>query len=177
MALRLLSLLCLTVVAAPFSQGQAPQSVYTELSGRRCRTLKADNSGDGSWLGECAGLAGYKLQLEEGDLRQNMIVVTPRGKRHSLNLWSVVGSGFSSVGKQAEWRLRKQGGASVPVALIVRYNVSVDPVNSTKTKSFLAVSKITPTEICVTHKIEPGNNANEEARKAADSAASAPCLK
>ena len=43
--------------------------------------------------------------------------------------------------------------------------------------SYLAVTKITPTEICVTDKILSGANANEDARRAADTAATKPCLK
>jgi hypothetical protein len=39
------------------------------------------------------------------------------------------------------------------------------------------VSKITATEICVTDKILPGPKANEDARRAADTAATKPCLK
>jgi len=43
--------------------------------------------------------------------------------------------------------------------------------------SYLAVVKVTPEKICVTHKIPPGENANENARQAADTAQTAPCLK
>jgi hypothetical protein len=43
--------------------------------------------------------------------------------------------------------------------------------------SYLAVAKITATEICVTERISPGPKANEYARRAADAATSKPCLK
>jgi hypothetical protein len=43
--------------------------------------------------------------------------------------------------------------------------------------SYLAFAKITSNEICVTDKISPGPKANEDARRAADAAASKPCLK
>ena len=69
-----------------------------------------------------------------------------------------------------------QKGKRAPVALIIRYNASEDPEQPNKLSSYLAVSKITPTEICVTDKISPGPKANDDARRAADSAATKPCL-
>jgi hypothetical protein len=120
-------------------------------------------------------VAGYKLQLEEGDLRQNIQVITPAGKKHSLELWSVVGSSFSSLGEKAEWRITRAGARVTPIALIVRYNVA-DPENSSKSMSWLAVAKITAAKICVTDKIAPKADANVAARAAADSAATRPCL-
>jgi hypothetical protein len=121
----------------------------------------------------CRGAAGYTLVVTEGDLRQNITVVTPKGMKHSLDLWEVVSGGFSYVGPRAEWRLAKQK----PVALIFRYNASEDAENPDKKSSYLVVTKITSTEICVTDKISPGANANDEARRAADTAATRPCLK
>jgi hypothetical protein len=163
------------LACAADASAQTVQSVYTDLSAKNCRTLKSNASEGEYYEGEGPGVAGYKLILEEGDLRQNVAVVTPRGEKHSLDLWTVVGSSFSTVGAKAEWRMRRQGDKSVPTALIVRYNLS-DPENSSKTTSYLVVSKITPDEICATQTIPPGANANAEARKAADDAASKACL-
>jgi hypothetical protein len=81
------------------------------------------------------------------------------------------------VGPKAEWRLVTQNRKLVPVALIVRYNASEDPESPNKITSYLAVAKITQIEICVTDKISPGPNANEDARRAADAASTKPCLK
>jgi hypothetical protein len=106
-------------------------------------------------------------------LRQNLVVITPKGEEHSLELWSVVSSGFSTVGPKVEWRLAK----ATPVALIIRYNASEDAESPNKLTSYLAVAKITATEICVTDKISSGPKANEDARRAADAATSKPCLK
>ncbi len=167
----ILALACAASVAA-----QSNQSIYTSLNTKNCRTLESDTSGAGYYRGQCPGAAGYKLLVEEGDLRQNVTVVAPGGRKHSLDLWSVVGSSFSFVGGKAEWRMRGSGRGAVPVALIIRYTVS-DPEDSSKQTSYLSVSKITRAQICVTHKIPPGARANEEARKAADSAADKPCLK
>jgi hypothetical protein len=165
----------ITLACAATAAAQTNQSIYTNLDGRQCRTLKSDTSGAGYYLGQCPGVAGYKLLVEEGDIRQNITVITPRGQKRSLELWNVVGSSFSFVGKKAEWRVQRRGGKLVPVALIVRYNLS-NPEGSGNGTSYLTVSKITTSKICVTHKISLSANANEEARRAADSAANQPCL-
>ena len=168
----------LTVLASwQAGQAQPNQSVYTSLDAKQCRTLKSDASEAGDYLGRCKGIDGYSLLLAEGDLRQNLTVVTPSGTKHSLELWNVISGGFSSLGPKAEWRVSTQGKTVVPVALIVRFNASEDPENSKKITSYLAVTKITNSEICVTHKIGPGAQANEEARRAADDAVDKPCLK
>ena len=156
---------------------QSNQSVYTSLGVKQCRTIKSAEAGDDGYEGRCRGVAGYTLLLSEGDLRQNITVITPKGAKHSLELWDVISGGFSSVGPKAEWRMAMQNGKLSPVALIVRYNANEDVDAPNKQNSYLAVSKITPTEICVTDKILPGPNANEDARRAADTAATKPCLK
>jgi len=166
--------LCL-LAAATCASAQSNQSVYTSLSTKSCRTIRSTSNGGGSYVGICPGVAGYKLQSEEGDLRQNIQVITPSGKKHSLELWNVIGSGFSMLGEKAEWRVKRQNGKTIPVALIVRYNVA-NPEDSTKGSSYLAVAKITAAKICVTDKIAPGANANVAARLAADNAGMKPCL-
>lgn len=176
---RLLWIPALLLVLSSLETGAAQpnRSVYTSLDAKQCRTLKNDTSETGDYLGQCKGISGYSLLLAEGDLRQNLTVVTPSGSKHSLELWSVISGGFSSLGSNAEWRVNKQGNKLVPVALIVRFNASEDPENSNKITSYLAVTKITNSQICVTHKIGPGPQANDNARRAADAAADKPCLK
>ncbi len=165
---------CILVCAVGVS-AQTNRSIYTNLGEKSCRTLKAESSEAGWYVGLCGGVGGYKLQVEEGDLRQNIQVITPAGQKHSLDLWTVVGSNFSSLGEKAEWRVRTQRGKVVPVALIVRYNLS-SPEDSTKLTSYLAVAKITASKTCVTDKIAPGADANVAARAAADKSADKPCL-
>ena len=178
--LALKSLLCVTatLLCALTASAQSNRSVYTPIGEKQCREIKAPKSEpDDGFEARCRGVAGYSLIVSEGDLRQNIVVVTPKGEEHSLELWSVVSSGFSTVGPKAEWRLAVQGRKLVPVALIIRYNASEDATAPNKLMSYLAVAKITPTEICVTEKISPGPKANEEARRTADAASTKPCLK
>jgi len=163
--------------SAVVSMAQTNSSVYTPLAEKQCKTIKPVNPQTGDYEGRCRGVAGYSLLVTEGDLRQNVTVITPQGAKHSLELWDVISGGFSSVGPKAEWRMAKQNGKLAPVALIIRYNANDDPESPNKQSSYLAVTKITATEICVTDKIMPGPKANEEARSAADTAAGKPCLK
>jgi hypothetical protein len=172
-------LLCLIAILScgATALAQSNRSVYTPLGDKDCRKIKSAEAGDDGYEGRCPGTAGYSLLLSEGDLRQNITIITPKGTQQSLDLWSVVSGGFSSVGPKAEWRLASQNGKLVPVALILRYNASEDPESPNKITSYLAVAKITLTTICVTDKISPGPKANEDARRAADAASTKPCLK
>ena len=171
---------CVTFAVALFvfsatAAAQSNRSIYTSIGDKQCRTIKSHEAGDEGFEARCRGTAGYNLLLSEGDLRQNIVVITPQGKEHSLELWSVVSSGFSSVGPKAEWRIATQ--TKKPVALILRYNANEDATQPNKLLSYLVVTKITSTEICVTDKISPSPTANEDARRAADAASTKSCLK
>ncbi|HYJ45683.1 MAG TPA: hypothetical protein VEV81_03645 [Pyrinomonadaceae bacterium] len=146
-------------------------SVYSSLSG--CKLVRQERD---SSISACKGFGGYNLRLEYDDARESITVISPNGRKHPLELWNVISNGFSSVGKRAEWRVTRRNGRLVPVALIVRFDASTNPEDSTKVTSYLAVAKITPGQICVTDKIGPGPTANADARRAADTAADKPCL-
>src|SRR4030095_4878811 len=168
--------LTLVAVLTSVAHAQNIQSSYTPLSSSACRTLEVDKQ-TGASTQRCPGLAGYKLLVHDDDSRQSIAVVNPAGREHELNFWDVITPAFSSVGEKAEWRITRANGKPSPMALIVRVNASEDPENPKRTTSYLAVSKITAGEICVTHKIKGSGTANEEARRAADSNSNAPCLK
>jgi len=95
------------------------RSVYTSTKTNACRTIESTSAGAGSYIGECAGVGGYKVQLLEGDIRQTLNIITPSRKKFELNFWGFYG-GFSSIGEKIEWRTK--GG--VPIALIARFNVA-----------------------------------------------------
>lgn len=149
-------------------------SVYTKLSGATCKALES-NEAEGSAKGRCKGTAGYQLDWMEGDIRQSLNVIDPQGQEFPLELWTTVSSNFSSLGDKAEWRVQKAGKKITPLALIVRYNVSEDPEKPEKTTSYLVISKITPTEVCVTDVIKPAKDANQQARILADTANTKAC--
>lgn len=150
----------------------AISSVYTSLAEADCRVLEVDEE-SGSSTSRCPGVAGHVLDVHDGDARVSIDIITPGGKEHPLNYWSVITQAFSSPGPRAEWRMR--GGR--PIALIVRVNASETTDEGTMRRvSYLAVAKITPAAICVTDRILPAPNANEAARQAADQSASRPCM-
>ena len=169
-----LTILILTVGA--FAQKSKIESVYTSLDEKTCKTLESETGGTGWYRGECKGVGGYKLQLTEGDLRQSVDVIAPNKSKYELDFTGHVSGGFSSVGAQAEWRVSRGKGKKVyPIALIVRFNASENPEDSSIITSYLVVTKITKNQICITNIVKPGAKANEEARKFADSSATKPC--
>lgn len=181
MSLRALSLaVCAAAVAsAVASAAAAPagkfESVYTDLSPGRCKTVKVERETAAS-VQSCAGVAGHSLLVEDDDARQSVTVITPDGKRHPLHFWQVVTTAFSTVGEKAEWRVERRGQKTQPVALIVRVYANENPEAPDERTSYLAVAKITAEKVCVTGKIKGGATANEEARRAADASADKPCL-
>ncbi len=152
------------------SEKSAP--VYTDLTEKGCKTTKKNEEEE--WMTQiCEGVGGYKLEVFEGDLRSSINVIAPGGKKSELDFQQVSGA-FSTLGEKAEWRVEKKDGRDVPTALIVRFNASKGDDN-TKTDSFLIVSKISPEISCITDVVKPIANANEEARKLAENAATKPC--
>ena len=166
----------LAIALAWQSAPGALRSVYTSLGGRDCKTISTHEEGAQSTQ-RCAGVGGYGLLVDDFDSRMSVTVVAPGGKRYDLKYGQVITTGFSAVGEKAEWRVRRQGRRVVPVALIVRLNATEDGAHPEKTTSYLTVAKDTPGQVCVTDKIAPGADANEQARRAADTAASRPCIK
>lgn len=163
--------LSMTLLAIAFAAAAVAQnkSVYTSTRSSACKTIRSNPDEAGSYEGECTGVGGYKVRLLEGDLRQSINILTPAKKTFELDFWRFH-SQFSSIGEKIEWRTK----AGVPVALVARYHVA-NAEDSSKTISYLMVSKISKTESCVTDVVEPMTKQNEEARKLADLASTKPC--
>ncbi len=151
------------------------ESVYTSLDTKDCKTLEESTEGSGYYKARCSGTGGYQLDLEEGDIRQTLNVISPDGQEFPLELESTVSGGFSGLDLKAEWRVKKEGGKNMPVALIVRFNVS-NPEKPEKSTSYLVVSKITDSDVCVTDVVKPSSDANQQARNLADVAADKACI-
>lgn len=168
-----LLLICVVVASAATAAAQSIRSIYTDVSGKRCKTLERDDAAAGYLLEECQGIAGYKLQVASQDDRQGITVIKPGGSKHELNFGQIGGGGFSGLGSKVEWRVKRQRGKLVPIAFIVRFDVNVG--GTEKATSYLTVTKITPQKICLIDTVEPGPRANEKARQLADSSANKPC--
>jgi hypothetical protein len=158
----------LALILFGVASAQRPQSVYTGLSEKACKTIESNPDEGGSYRGECPGVGGYKLELLEGDLRQSINVIAPSGAKYELDLWTNVSGAFSSLGVRAEWRVRQTGKKQTPVALIVRFNASENPEKPEQNTSYLVVAKITGGAVCVTDVIKPSGNQNKLARARAD---------
>ena len=165
--LRALFARCAVLFILPLPLAAQSVSVYSPLSGKSCAPVKEDKE-SGSTLESCPGPAGFKTLVAYDDQRMSITLVTPGGgAEQPLDLWTIVTRSFSSLGKQAEWRMAR---ADSPVALIVRVNASAEK------KSYLAVAKVAAEKSCVVEVIAPAQDANRRARASADHAASKACL-
>jgi hypothetical protein len=164
------ALLSLLASISAFAQNK---SVYTDLRAEKCKTSEQSSIEDG-YVGICGGVAGFALEISEGDLRQNIQVISPTKKKFDLGLWTLY-SGFSSLGEKAEWRMQGALPTAVPVALIVRFKVA-DAEVADKITSYLIVTKISKASACVVDVVLPSKTQNADAQKVADKAATMACL-
>lgn len=146
------------------------KSIYTSLDTKFCKTIEQTSEDAGWYRGECRGVGKYKLEVTEGDLRQSIGLIMPSKEVIPLN-FNNVSSAFSSVAEKAEWRVK----GTTPIALIVRFNASENPDDTSKTTSYLIVSKITAKEACIVDVIKPSKSQNVMARQSADNASTKPC--
>ena len=163
----------LLIFAAAVSTAVCAQnkSVYSSLAADECRTVDVDKGMPGNYSGRCSGVGGFDLEVYLDDERNSVGVVLPSQKSIGLDFWSFFGN-FSALGEKAEWRLK----GKKPVALIVRLNVFDQGDNKPPT-SYLIISKISPTNACVTDIVKPSQNQNARAQSLADKAPTKPCRK
>ena len=170
-----LLLILLSLQLTPGVRADPPcVSSYTPLSETSCRTIDIDETGI-STRQQCPGFGNYGVIVIETDLRQS-ITLTRGTREYPLAFWRTVSPAWSTLGNLAEWR-HTHSDPGNPVAMIVRLNVSENPANPDVMTSWLVVSKISETGICVVGKIPPakGREQNRLAREMADNAASLPC--
>jgi hypothetical protein len=164
----------MVILAAMFQANVQAQlkSVYTDI-GKSCKTVERSEL---DVVRRCPGVGGYVLLAGYYDERFDVTVVSPSKKEFPQDYKGLFQNSFSDqASSKAEWRVKTIRGKSVPVALIVRVGVQQDAMVGKET-GFLAVSKISGRQICVTDKIAPGPNQNDLARKAADASADKPCM-
>lgn len=171
--MRALAALCILVTTTS-GAASTYDSVYTDIQEHRCKLLSVQVEGANS-VQSCPGVGGYRLLVVNSDSRMSVTVIDPTGHKMPLDFWTVVTKGFSSLGPRAEWRIARVGKSVVPVALIVRVNVSGETVTVTAT-SYLVVTKISGEQSCVVARIPSAATSNADARKAADAAAAMSCL-
>jgi hypothetical protein len=154
-------------VAGSSSSASAARQIagrYTSLDPAKCRLLELNEEEGGYSRHLCPGVGGYKLETSESDLRQDIVVIAPRGRPSALQLSTLVANGaFNSLGNTAEWR----GSQKRPAALIVRLSVSSGEHPERPPTSNLVVVRLAPRP-CVTAIVPPGAGQNERARRLAD---------
>ncbi len=162
---------------APAS-GQAPGAagaggVTTSIDPAKCDLITRLTEEAGYSRHRCFGVAGYRVEVVESDLRQNLELIRPDGTTTSLNLPSLVaGGGFSSLSETAEWR---GPDPRRPRTLTVRYGVNEDPDPAVAPRSYLVVIRLA-SPACVVARIAPGPRQSEEARAVADGARLPECI-
>lgn len=110
------AILLAALLSVPLTSGAAT-SAYSDLYGSHCKTIER---GHGTRTRRCEGVAGYRLLVHEVEATTSLDIVSPRGEVWPLDYWEVVTPGLARVGRKAEWRMERRGGALVPVALLVR---------------------------------------------------------
>lgn len=137
-----------------FAQNAKLTSIYTNLSGKNCRSLKTDAE-TGSSVQKCSGAGNYSLLVLDDDNRMSLTLLSPDGKEHPLDLWTIVTKSFSTLGEKAEWRVVRKNEKVTTVALIVRVNANIQETpDKPQKKSYLVVTKITAEKVCVTDRID-----------------------
>jgi hypothetical protein len=165
--MRAIAAAVLLCTATPALAGNS--SAYTTYDLKACKVVeKSTGEGDASDVWQCKGykgLADTNFLYFEGDLRGFMpIGRNPRNHCAATQTFS----GFNSAGNTVEWRLKN----GKPIAAIVRWTVSYDPEDSSKTKSWLVVTKLEKAESCHMAFVEGAYpKANEKARAIADAKA------
>lgn len=101
----------------------AATSLYSDLYGVHCKTVERSA---GTRTRRCEGVAGFRLLVHEVEATTSVDILTPRGAVWPLDYWDVVTPGLARVGRKAEWRMERRGGALVPVALLVRLDTTPD---------------------------------------------------
>lgn len=162
--------------AAP-SKAAEIQSVYTELSGESCKKVPDKTDPNETPYLLCPGVAGYTLIVRRVDAGRKSIDVVDAGSRaHPLNYQEVVTRHMFTLDDKAEWRVAMKDGKQIPIALMVPVRAREDNKNPEKvTRSYVAVAKIAPNEVCVTDRVPEGTKSDAELRSAADSAQERPC--
>lgn len=150
-------------------------TITTDLHGKACKILSFDRE-TGAATRQCTGVAGYTLLVHDEDGRTSIDVVPPARRNLPLNFWDVVSSGYSSVGRKAEWHMVKRHGKLVPVGLVVRVDTVDTAMDRYQRGSLTTVTRIGDDAACVVFKT---NAASKQASRKARAAAldpRAPCL-
>jgi hypothetical protein len=164
------------LIAVVFTPARAEiYSAYTTVDPQTdCSTFDAPGPEEegGDWGNSlCNGWGGYPVTWNYGDARESVYFGYTKPNTQNLPFQSF--SGFNSAGQKIEWRINKETTKQRPIATILRWKVSIDPADSSKTNEVLVVSKVglleAPQGCVVGYVLATGDpQANEKARGLAD---------
>jgi hypothetical protein len=160
-----------------------PVSTYTSTAEQDCRSERARRkpAPEDGGTRVCPGTHGFVVVVAENDLRETVSVGRNRAladKEPAAKKWF---GPFSSAGTTVEWRSQRT--RSRPFAIIQRWslvdNNDLDKNGRPRDKPMLVVTRLPPDGVCHTAYIDvaANANANDLARKAADSARKFDCAK
>ncbi|MCS0810040.1 hypothetical protein NX774_19120 [Massilia agilis] len=173
----LIFLLVLSVQASAESlRTSPPVSSYTVTDGKPCEVLSQDTE-TGDSTTRCPGVDGFTVLVLDSDDRASITLINPAGKELPLNLWEVAVPGFSTLGKQIEWRRGINNGRHTPIGMIVRVDtVDQSDVAHPRPISFLLAARITGATACITAKIPIEQRASHTLARATADSPDATCL-
>ncbi len=170
------------VVAGSDPAGQSEnrvESVYTSLGYKDCEKRVDQDDPNELIYHLCPGVSNFSLIVRRvGSGRTSIDIRTPHQDTYPLDFQDFITPHIMQLGGRAEWRISIQKGQRVPIALIVPVNAHENIEEPEEvTHSYLAIAKITSTEICVTERIINSSVTENDVHRSADSARSKRCLK
>lgn len=140
----------------------------------KCRLIAKNEEEGPYYRHRCPGIGGFDYEVVEHDLRQELVIIGPGGRRSELCLSRVAGGGgFNVLGATFDWR----GPAGAPPRTVtVRSNVNEDPEPNAPARSYLIVIQLKG-PACPVAAIAPGPTQSTDARRIADSEPLPPCLR
>jgi hypothetical protein len=167
---------CLVLMAAlPTCAASAEtfESSYTSIVEKKCRKFDVLNIGDNEYAASrvCAGRGGYKVFINEDDLRATLTVGKTLRQAGKEPVAHEHYGAFNDYEDKVEWRSGRDGN---PFAIIVGWsfadNENTDATGRPKSARLLVVMRLPPGPVCKVAYVDRAANgdANVLARKAAD---------
>lgn len=136
---------------------------YTSLE--NCKVLRQERDEMPMTEVACPGAGSYSLQVLDSDARQVLTLVPPSSELYRVPTARIGGGGFSSFGRNVEWR-GPRAASFEPDSMIVRYDVVEQP-HPAPEASYLLVVKL-GADPCLVAAVPPGPSQNQTARSKAD---------
>jgi hypothetical protein len=171
-------MMLITTLAGCFANPQASgfKSVFTSI--KDCQSHIDSNDPNSTSYKLCPGVAGYQLILRKmGAGRKSIEVINAAQQSFPLNYQDLVTKGMFHLGQQAEWRVVESSNEATPVALVVEVHAheNLDEPDQVTT-TYLAVAKISATEICVIDVVDQQDLSRQQLQQLADDAQQRACL-